>query len=379
VVDAQHILVVDGDAGRRTACVAVLSAMGAGAEACATPVEAMGHLVRRVPPVVTALVVAGDLAGMGPVLLIRAARTLPGRTGLPVVVVGGDGGQELPARCTHIATAGTSALGEALTALTAPAAAAAPVAPRVLVVDDHEINRVVLAKAVEARGIQVDVAVDGIDALARAGRQRYALVFMDVEMPRMDGLEATRALRRLEQGRGRRTPIIACTSRNQGGDRETGLAAGMDDYLVKPMTMEQIEAQLERWLGPPSAAAPAPAPAASSPVPDLPLVDATVLDRIKSYGPEVLANTAGAFLVEVDGRIAELERLLAAGDCTGLHHQAHGLKGVAGSLGAKRLWQALAAIETVARAGDCPGARALLGDLPSLVRATAAAMREVMG
>ncbi len=110
----------------------------------------------------------------------------------------------------------------------------------------------------------------------------------------------------------------------------------------------------------------------------LPLLDRVVLDRIKGYGQEVLAKTAGRFLEELDERMATLERLAASGACEDLFRQAHGLKGVAGSLGLKRLWQALAAIEAAGRAGDIDRARALMAELAPVVAGSRQALLEGM-
>lgn len=391
MADPLHILVVDADAARREACVAMLRALGHRVDDQVAPVGAMGRLVDRIAPVVNLLVVAGDLPGMGPVLLMRAARSLPGRADLPVVVVGGNADLAGQAHCMRIDAATGAALEQALVALATRTEPPSGTARRVLVVDDHEINRVLPVKALESLGLKVDTAVDGIDALAKAGRQPYGLVFMDVEMPRMDGLEATRAIRHMEKNQGRHTPIVACTSRNLPGDREAGMAAGMDDYLVKPITRELLAAQVERWLGavarkpvvsavpPPAVIAPptATAPPALTAVP--PLLDREVFERIKGYGAEVLASTAGQFLKELNGRLAELERLAAAEDCEGLYKHAHGLKGVAGSLGAKRLWQAMAAIEAAGRAKDLAKALELMASMRPLAQASADAMRAAMG
>jgi CheY-like chemotaxis protein len=124
-----------------------------------------------------------------------------------------------------------------------------PRAPRVMVVDDNPINQLVARQMLLALGVQVDTAEHGAEALARLELGGYALVFMDVMMPVLDGLAATRAWRQREQAEGgRRLPIVALTANAMTSDRERCLAAGMDDYLSKPVRREQLAQMLVRWL-----------------------------------------------------------------------------------------------------------------------------------
>jgi len=99
----------------------------------------------------------------------------------------------------------------------------------------------------EEAGYQVDVAEDGLEALAAVRRETYDLVLMDAQMPNMDGLQATRAIRDLADGRGR-VPIIALTANAMAGDREHYLAAGMDDYLSKPLDAASMLSMVQAWM-----------------------------------------------------------------------------------------------------------------------------------
>ncbi len=123
---------------------------------------------------------------------------------------------------------------------------------RVLLVEDNLVNQKVATGLLKKLGLEVDLASDGEAALERRASSAYDLILMDVQMPRMDGIAATRALRQLEQldTRQPRTPIIAMTANAEVGDRDDCLAAGMDDYLPKPFTLVGLRAMLERWLDP---------------------------------------------------------------------------------------------------------------------------------
>lgn len=124
-----------------------------------------------------------------------------------------------------------------------------PRVPRVLVVDDNPINQLVAREMLLSLGVEVETAEHGADALARLERSSYALVFMDVMMPVLDGLATTRAWRELEQRSGRRRlPVVALTANAMASDRERCLEAGMDDYLAKPVRREQLAQMLARWL-----------------------------------------------------------------------------------------------------------------------------------
>jgi signal transduction histidine kinase/CheY-like chemotaxis protein len=119
---------------------------------------------------------------------------------------------------------------------------------RVLLVEDNPVNQKVAKRLLEKLGCEVDLAENGIQALAFYASRPYAAVFMDCQMPEMDGYTAT-ALIRKQEGGASRTPIIAITANAMEGDRERCLASGMDDYLVKPLQPKKLARALERWAG----------------------------------------------------------------------------------------------------------------------------------
>ena len=121
-------------------------------------------------------------------------------------------------------------------------------APIVLVVDDSHVNQIVAVRTLERCGYRADVAADGLQALIAAEHTSYDAVLMDCQMPLMDGYEATAELRRREEGSGRHVPIIAMTACAMHGDRERCLAAGMDDYITKPVRSHELTEILGRWV-----------------------------------------------------------------------------------------------------------------------------------
>ena len=132
-----------------------------------------------------------------------------------------------------------------------PALSADVSAPRrrILVAEDNRVNQTVAMRILEKAGHQVDVVANGREAVAALDDVVYDLVFMDCQMPDMDGFEATRAIRAGEARTPRHIPIVALTANAMQGDRERCLAAGMDDYIAKPVTTQTLATALERWAG----------------------------------------------------------------------------------------------------------------------------------
>jgi PAS domain S-box-containing protein len=120
-------------------------------------------------------------------------------------------------------------------------------APLILVAEDSPVNQIVAARTLERCGCRADVAGDGLEAIEMLAQRPYDAVLMDCQMPGMDGYEATRAIRASEPA-GQRIPVIAMTAHAMAGDRERCLAAGMDDYITKPMHREQLIEALRRWI-----------------------------------------------------------------------------------------------------------------------------------
>ena len=119
----------------------------------------------------------------------------------------------------------------------------------ILVVDDHPVNCMVLMRQVNTLGYAAETAENGIAALEQLKSKRFALVVTDCNMPEMDGYELARTMRKIESATGlKRTPIIACTANAMAGEAEACLAAGMNDYLSKPVQLRALMEKLDHWL-----------------------------------------------------------------------------------------------------------------------------------
>ena len=232
-----------------------------------------------------------------------------------------------------------------------------PVQLHILVADDNEINRKLNTILLHQWGVAVDEAADGIAAVEACGRQHYDLILMDVHMPAMDGIEATRRIRILQEG-GKATPIVALTANALSGDRERYLAAGMDDYLEKPLTEEALRKTIEKWVP----LAPVCAQSAdkkeewsveedfpASPHSDLPIIDA-------GLGMERAGGCRQSWLASLRMQLAELPSCLdafqsaySASDLEKVEALAHRLRGGALYCGISALEIAAMRLEVACR------------------------------
>ena len=249
---------------------------------------------------------------------------------------------------------------------------------RVLLVEDNDINQQVAREMLERLGLVVEIADQGRAAVARLRAQpdRYALVLMDLQMPEMDGFEATRRIR--EELGLTDLPIIAMTAHALADERRHCLASGMNDHLAKPIDPPTLLAVLTRWLAPadpaavpPPASAAALVPAAALPA-DLPGVDlASALDRLAG-NQELLLKLLRNFHRDWSDGMASLNAALAAGDRSQARLKVHNLRGVAANLSIVSVASAAAALEQALKEGDeaalAPGLAALAAALgPVLV------------
>jgi CheY-like chemotaxis protein len=272
----------------------------------------------------------------------------------------------------HQALAGVR-IRPALRAVATPVNKVLPrLAGRVLVVEDQPLNREVANGMLTSLGLRVETANDGQQALARLERERFDIIFMDCEMPVMDGFCAARELRRRE-GNGPRTPIVALTADVTTTGREACLAAGMDDYLTKPFSREALHNTLTQWLvqSTPVAETSAPeTPAPEPPANEEPLLDRATLDALRALprsGPKDMLSHIGEIYLSDSNRLVEtIEQALHAADATGLARAAHAWRSYNGNVGAHALVTLCRELETQARSGDLAGAADTFGRIQVL-------------
>ncbi|HUK09427.1 MAG TPA: ATP-binding protein [Stellaceae bacterium] len=240
---------------------------------------------------------------------------------------------------------------------------------RVLLAEDVEINRMIAGEMLRKMGCDVTFAVDGLEAYEVALADDFDLVLMDIQMPRMDGVEATKRIRAAGGPRGG-VPIVALTAHAIASERDSYLAAGMDDYLTKPFEPRQLSELLDRLsmsaVGFEERRAPKPAAAAD-------LLDERRLDELAAImSPDRFAGLVDAWIESAEELAA---KVAAAGDAA-LAGEAHKLTGSAANFGADALASLARRIEAEARAGNANSVRALVGEIDELYRETAHAMRE---
>jgi CheY-like chemotaxis protein/HPt (histidine-containing phosphotransfer) domain-containing protein len=230
-----------------------------------------------------------------------------------------------------------------------------PVPLRILLAEDNAINQKVALRLLERLGYRAEVVGDGRQALARLEHAAYDVILMDVQMPEMDGLEASRAIC-ARWAAGERPRIIAMTAEAMQGDRDKCLAAGMDDYIVKPVTLDRLAAALAQCR--PLAAATAPEAAAAPPVEKESIATGTALDRDALDqlredlgGTAALREVIRSFLDKTPSVLSALRDAAARADVPSVQRAAHMIKGTSSILGARELSEQCAEIERIGRTG----------------------------
>jgi CheY-like chemotaxis protein len=258
---------------------------------------------------------------------------------------------------------------------------------RILLAEDNVVNQKLALRLLEQMGYRADVAANGLEAVEAIDRQPYDLVLMDVQMPEMDGFEASREITRRWPAE-QRPRIVAMTANAMQGDRELCLAAGMDDYMSKPLRVEELVTALERSpaRAPDSTRAAGPAATAR---PDRNAVDRTstsvldpaALERLRAaMGTGSLDELLSTFVEDSQELVGTMRRALAQKDTDSLRRAAHSLKSNAASFGAMSLSSLARDLEALAKAGGldsaAPGVERLAGECELVVRALREVQRE---
>ncbi len=291
--------------------------------------------------------------------------------------------------------AGATPSGERVAAPARPGAGPARRTRRVLLAEDNPVNVEVARAMLESLGLETGCARNGQEALRAVHEGSWDAVLMDCQMPVMDGFAATGEIRRHERemGRARALPVIAITANALQGDREACLAAGMDDYLSKPFTQQQLAAVISRWVSLPllserdhgdepvveiapalplqevaaPRAAPRPAPPAPRIEPRIEPINHAALDNIRALsrdgGDALVQKVINAYVGDTPRQLHVLRQALDQGDAESVRRVAHGLKSASANIGAAHLASLLRELEALGKSGNVDSGAPLLAEL----------------
>tara|TARA_R110002110_G_scaffold414147_2_gene643394 strand:+ start:118388 stop:123502 length:5115 start_codon:yes stop_codon:yes gene_type:complete len=235
---------------------------------------------------------------------------------------------------------------------------------RILLVEDNAVNQMLASAILKKGGHKVEVAADGVEAVDAVRSRPFDAVLMDIQMPEMDGLEATRRIRSLDDPEQSNIYIIAMTANALMGDREKCISAGMNDYLPKPIDQKKLLSALAKAS---SIALPA-ADATDEATPAESCLDGSILDQLEeTIGREAVASMLSMTVAEVPATVALITAANAEGDLDKMRKEVHDMGSNFGSYGAMRLSDHARAIEKACREGDAGQASELAGELPGLV------------
>ncbi len=390
-----RVLVVDDNATNREILESYLRAWGMEPQSAVSAADAL-ELLRSQPTCPDLAILDFQMPEMDGIELARTIRSDPALASMRLLLLSSVGMDRAPDEAAGIAASLTkpvrrSHLLDSIATVmgpdrmqarsidssdaTSPAGAQQDGRMSILVAEDNAVNQAVAVHNLEKRGYRAHVAANGHEAVELLARTPCAAVLMDCQMPTMDGYEATAEIRRREGAR-RHTPIIAMTAHAMKADREKCLAAGMDDYLSKPLRGEALDAILARW-------APTghegdgedPVSGEDEPQPHV-LLDGAMIAELRAVMPaSSLGAVLDAFDAEASERATQIRAAASQGDAQALLTAAHALKGAAANLGATHTARLADRLEELARSDAIDGASALAGELALSLRDTSAALR----
>jgi CheY-like chemotaxis protein/HPt (histidine-containing phosphotransfer) domain-containing protein len=401
VLSGLHVLCVDDNATTRAILEAQLTAWGMHADCVANGPQALAQLraAHRDARPYALVILDYQMPDLDGLTLAARIKTDPLLALTPLIMLsslgervrGQEGGQEWitatlakPVRQSQLYDCIASVIGASATSASRGSGipqglveSQPPLRAHVLIAEDNAVNQKVAVRTLEKLGCRVDVAANGREAVEALSRHTYDCIFMDCQMPEMDGYEATAAIRQRQADGDAHVPIIAMTAHAMPGDRERCLVAGMDDYVSKPAKPDDLLAILRKWVQSSgnSAAPSAPVlarPPHSSPTPSQappPALDAEALGALKElYNDDdspALLEVFAQFVQDASMRINTLRATAAANDALGLARAAHGLKSSSASLGALRMATLCQEIEQLGQAGTGVAALVLVAQLAS--------------
>jgi signal transduction histidine kinase/HPt (histidine-containing phosphotransfer) domain-containing protein len=366
-----RVLIVDDNAVSRNALVRQTAKWGLTPESVENAAQALEQFQRG--ETFDLAILDLQMPGMDGLALAAEIRKLPGAAMLPLVLLTSPGVRfntpdSAPIAFAHCITkpVKSAQLCAALERVLFSPKSADPAPPpkadqslaensplRILLCDDNAINQKVATRLLEQIGYQADVAVNGREALEALDRKPYDMIFMDVMMPEMDGLEATRVIREWQK-RGlhpnyqSRIVIIAMTAQAMQGDREKCLAAGMDDYLAKPIRLADVRGVIERWASQTSPAKPKSAPAKNEPhsaAAEVPPVDMDRLNDMTDGDAENFRELVELYFKQTAQQLDQIAAAVRANDADKVRHLAHSCAGASATLGMVRIVPLLRELE----------------------------------
>lgn len=246
---------------------------------------------------------------------------------------------------------------------------------RILLAEDNLVNQEVAMAMLQKIGVSTKVAANGLDAVTLLDDHSFDVVLMDCQMPIMDGFEATQRIRERERALGLpKLPIVALTANAIVGDKEMCLARGMDDYLSKPFTAEQLHKLLSRWL--PQRELHDSNNEEAAELPGI-KIDVKVLAQLKSLRPGLLARVIELYISTSPKLLEEMEHAIAASDAGEMYKIAHSLKNSSANLGVNEIVELCRELEIRGRNGSLQGASEILLNIKNLYQAAEIALHSI--
>jgi len=388
----QRVLVVDDNATNRQIARQHLNYAGLIATEAASGPEALMHLLSAAQGEQPFALAILDLhmPVMDGLMLARAIRSQEAGQRLPLLLLASHRDADLvaeaqsiglssyllkPVRRAHFLSAVCRALGRMhserdrpLPVQIEPQAVPAQSRRRVLVAEDTPTNQKVAALLLDRLGYHAEVVANGLEAIEAIKMAPYDLILMDCNMPEMDGFAATQAIRQMQNGTGH-TPIIALTANALQGEHERCVAAGMDDYLAKPIRMERLASMLKKWLPDPLEISSAGFPKTSLPAIEELAAQSALIDEVDSHLSELselgieehdIADLIKTFLATAPGLLGQLKKAVEGSDITGASSLAHRIRGTLGSIGMFGLEREMKQVEHRCKDGSMEGVEQML-------------------